>query len=175
MAGYSRKEDHQFGEDGLNDRQRMFVEYYLKDLSATNAAIAAGYSKATANKIATQLLDKPSISAAIQAGMDKRARKVNISAEQILENISRISKKAEDADDYGNALKGQEMLGKHLKLFGNEVSQDAMESLANRMIAAQERLRLCYSQQQKTIDVTVDATITKPEPEPEQSPQSEAF
>jgi hypothetical protein len=35
----------------------------------------------------------------------------------VLSDIARVSKLAEAAEDFGPALKGQELLGKHLKLF----------------------------------------------------------
>jgi phage terminase small subunit len=165
VAAKTTREDCLLDDDGLNGRQRLFIEYYLIDLNATNACIKAGYSKVSAHVRGLEILRKPCVERAVQKAMDRRAKRVGITAEKVLANIERISGKAEDAEDYGAALKGQELLGKHLRLFGTEIPQDALESLANRMIAAQERLRLCYSQQQKTIDVTGSATITKPEQE----------
>ena len=43
---------------GLTDKQEMFCREYLIDLTATQAAIRAGYSVKTANRIATQNLSK---------------------------------------------------------------------------------------------------------------------
>lgn len=40
----------------LTDRQKTFCEEYLIDLNATQAAIRAGYSPATANRIGSRLL-----------------------------------------------------------------------------------------------------------------------
>jgi len=45
----------------LSDKQRLFITEYLKDFNATQAAIRAGYSKATANRIASENLSKPDI------------------------------------------------------------------------------------------------------------------
>ena len=41
---------------GLNARQQRFVEEYLVDLNATQAAIRAGYSKKTAREIGCENL-----------------------------------------------------------------------------------------------------------------------
>jgi len=41
----------------------------------------------------------------------------------ILANIARLAQKAEDMDDTSNALRANELLGKHLKLFTDKVEQ----------------------------------------------------
>ena len=43
----------------LTDKQRRFVEEYLVDLNATQAAIRAGYSKRTARQTGAENLSKP--------------------------------------------------------------------------------------------------------------------
>lgn len=45
----------------LTDKQRRFVDEYLIDLNATQAAIRAGYSERTARSIAQENLTKPDI------------------------------------------------------------------------------------------------------------------
>jgi len=49
----------------MNDRQKRFVEEYLVDFNATQAAIRAGYSQKTAYAIGSENLRKPEISEAI--------------------------------------------------------------------------------------------------------------
>ena len=50
----------------LTNKQQAFCEEYLIDLNGTQAAIRAGYSEKTANRIASQLLSKLDIQSAIQ-------------------------------------------------------------------------------------------------------------
>ena len=107
----------------LTPKQQMFVAEYLIDLNGTQAAIRAGYSAKTAYSIAEEILRKPEIVDAIQAGMDRRAKKINLTGEDILANIARLAQKAEDMDDTSNALRANELLGKHLKLFTDKVEQ----------------------------------------------------
>jgi phage terminase small subunit len=107
----------------LTPKQDMFVREYLIDLNATQAAIRAGYSAKTAAQIGEENLRKPDIAKAIQAGMDQRSQRTNITAEEVLANIKRIAQKAEDMDDNGNALRANELLGKHLKLFTDKIEQ----------------------------------------------------
>ena len=45
----------------LTAKQQRFVDEYLKDLNATQAAIRAGYSKSTARQMGAENLSKPVI------------------------------------------------------------------------------------------------------------------
>lgn len=64
----------------LTPLRQRFVSEYLVDLNATQAAIRAGYSPKTAQKIASQLLDKTGVQAAIQAKMQQREKRTNVTA-----------------------------------------------------------------------------------------------
>lgn len=75
----------------LTAKQQMFVKEYLRDLNATQAAVRAGYSKKTSNRIGPELLGKTWISDAIQAQMDKRADKIEVNADKVLEEICRLA------------------------------------------------------------------------------------
>jgi phage terminase small subunit len=105
----------------MTPKQQLFVREYLVDLNATQAAIRAGYSAKTARSIGSELLTNPDIAAAVQAAADKRSAKAEITAQAVLQNIQRIATRAEADDDWQAALKGNELLGKHLKLFTDKV------------------------------------------------------
>ncbi len=75
----------------LTPKQEMFVREYLVDLNATQAAIRAGYSAKTADVQASRLLGNVQIARAIQAGMDKRAANVEITAEEVLGEIKKLA------------------------------------------------------------------------------------
>lgn len=70
----------------LTAKQKLFVKEYMVDLNATQAAIRAGYSSKTANEIGAQNLAKLSIQESIQKAMDKRAAKVEATAEMVLQH-----------------------------------------------------------------------------------------
>lgn len=74
----------------LTPKQRRFVEEYLVDLNATQAAIRAGYSRATARAIGHELLTKPNIAAAVAAGQDERSRRTEITADRVLKELAKI-------------------------------------------------------------------------------------
>jgi len=86
----------------LTPKQSLFVQEYLIDLNATQAAIRAGYSKDTAYSIGQENLKKPEIEIAIQAAMDKRAERTGLTADRVLQEIESIAfANIQDHVDYG--------------------------------------------------------------------------
>ena len=75
----------------LTDKQRTFVAEYLVDLNATQAAIRAGYSAKTADRIGPELLGKTWVAAAISEAIEKRNQRTGISQDRILEELGRIA------------------------------------------------------------------------------------
>lgn len=86
----------------MTPRQRRFVEEYLVDLNATQAAIRAGYSRRTAVKIGSENLIKPDIAREIQRAMDERSARTGVTAERVLQELARVAfldiRKAFNAD-----------------------------------------------------------------------------
>lgn len=78
------------GERGLTFRQQRFVDEYLIDLNATQAAIRAGYSHTTAEQIGHQLLKKTSVSAVIAARQAGLAAQYAITQDRIVAELARI-------------------------------------------------------------------------------------
>lgn len=74
----------------LTDKQLMFCQEYIIDLNATQAAIRAGYSEATAYSIGHENLSKPEIEAKIQECMELRAKRTEITADRVLAELSKI-------------------------------------------------------------------------------------
>ena len=105
----------------LNLKQARFAAEYLKDCNATQAAIRAGYAAKNADVTGSRLLGNVGVAAAVAAGQKRVASKLDLSAEKVLADIARIAGKAEGDQDYSAALKGNELLGKHLKLFTEKV------------------------------------------------------
>ena len=75
----------------LNEKQARFAGEYLKDLNATQAAIRAGYSEKTAGSQAFELLKKPEIQAAIEAGMQERSERTAITQDRVLQELARLA------------------------------------------------------------------------------------
>ena len=116
----------------LAPRQARFVDEYLIDLNATQAAIRAGYSAKSAVSKASQLLTIVNIQAAIQLATEERSRRTEVDADWVIENLRLVVEQAMAAapilDKNGEAtglytFNGQvanralELLGKHLGMF----------------------------------------------------------
>ena len=74
----------------LTDKQKRFVEEYLVDLNATQAAIRAGYSEKTAEQMGYQLLQKTSVQEAIQLAMAARSERTEITQDMVLRELAAI-------------------------------------------------------------------------------------
>lgn len=99
---------------GLTPKQRKFVDEYLIDLNATQAAIRAGYSKKTANRIASENLSKPVIQAAIEARRAELAENTGITPEKVIAELaaigfSNIIDIIEAGDDFASLSREQQV------------------------------------------------------------------
>lgn len=75
----------------LTPKQRRFVEEYLVDLNATQAAIRAGYSEKTAYSIGMENLRKPQIASSIQGAMDRRSDRTTVTQDKVVRELARIA------------------------------------------------------------------------------------
>lgn len=75
----------------LTAKQSQFVQEYLVDLNATQAAIRAGYSAKTAEQQGFQLLQKTSVQKAIAEGRRQREERTAVSADRVLLEAARLA------------------------------------------------------------------------------------
>ncbi len=134
----------------LTDKQQRFVDEYLIDLNATQAAIRAGYSEKTAQQMGSENLSKPVIQEAIEKAQQKRSERTEVTQDYVIktivETIERCSQAKQVYDksgepvmtetpdgsfapaykyDASNVLKGAEMLGRHLGMFEPKTDEDS--------------------------------------------------
>lgn len=87
----------------LTDKQRSFVDEYLIDLNATQAAIRAGYKAGNAQRaseIGSELLQKTPVSDAIARAMAERSRRTGVNADRVVAELAKIAfVNAEDVID----------------------------------------------------------------------------
>lgn len=76
---------------GLTTKQQRFVEEYLVDLNATQAAIRAGYSADTAGAIGHENLKKPEIQLALQEARKEQQKRTGITADAVLLEIANVA------------------------------------------------------------------------------------
>lgn len=74
----------------MTKKQKLFIEEYLIDLNATQAAIRAGYSPETAGSIGSENLKKPEIRARIDKAMAERSRRTGITQDRVLMELAKI-------------------------------------------------------------------------------------
>lgn len=74
----------------LTAKQQRFVDEYLIDLNATQAAIRAGYSTKTARQVAAENMSKPYISEAIQKRMEEKDKDLIASQDEILKYLTSV-------------------------------------------------------------------------------------
>jgi len=74
----------------LTAKQKTFVQEYLVDLNATQAAIRARYSAKTAEQQASRLLSNVKVQEAIQKAMGQREKRTEITQDRVLQELAKI-------------------------------------------------------------------------------------
>lgn len=75
----------------MTKKQRRFIEEYLIDLNATQAAIRAGYSPDTAKQIGNENLTKLDIRTHIDKAMAERSKRTGINADRVVQELAKIA------------------------------------------------------------------------------------
>lgn len=75
----------------MTAKQKRFVEEYLIDLNATQAAIRAGYSPNSARDIGSENLTKPHIRARVDEALAERSKRTGINADRVVRELARIA------------------------------------------------------------------------------------
>lgn len=75
----------------MTKKQKRFIEEYLIDLNATQAAIRAGYSPDTAKAIGCENLTKPDIRAHIDRAMAERSKRTGVNADRVVQELAKIA------------------------------------------------------------------------------------
>lgn len=128
----------------LTEKQQRFIDEYLVDLNATQAAIRAGYSEKTAYSQGQRLLKNVEISSRIEELKKHRADRLNLDAYWVLKRLMEISDRAMQAEpvmqwdyeeqqlvpsgeyqfDSSGANKATELIGKHLGMFKETIKHE---------------------------------------------------
>jgi phage terminase small subunit len=146
----------------LTMKQKCFVEEYLVDLNATQAAIRADYSPKTARAIGAENLTKPDIAEAVTEAMANRSERTKVDQDWVLDAIVSTVKRCQQAMpitdkngepvmvetpngnmapaykfDAAAVLRGAELAGKHLGMFKDKVdlNHSSTDSVAELLAA----------------------------------------
>lgn len=129
----------------LTEKQKRFVDEYLIDLNATQAAIRAGYSQKTAYAIGEENLRKPEIRTALKERIDQIRSGRIADTQEIMEYLTSVMRgesvgeelvnefigdgcsqptKVQKAPSEKDKLKAAELLGKRYGMFKDKVEVD---------------------------------------------------
>jgi len=82
----------------MKQSYKIFAQEYLVDRNGTRAMIRAGYSKHTAAEQASRMLKRPEVKAYIQKLKDKRSKRTEITADNVLAQYRNLA--FADINDY---------------------------------------------------------------------------
>lgn len=101
----------------LTPKQARFVNEYLVDLNATQAAIRAGYSPRTAASIGWENLRKPAIAREIAIRQEELAQGVALTQQEVLDGLRREANDRSERSSHSARVAAWVWLGKHLGMF----------------------------------------------------------
>jgi len=107
----------------FTDKQQRFIEEYLVDCNATQAAIRAGYSEDTAYAIGSELLKKLEIKEEIDKLKAAKSEEIGITRERVLKEFADVGFREVKKVTASEKNKALEALGKHLGLFDGDKTE----------------------------------------------------
>lgn len=116
----------------LTPKQQRFVDEYLIDLNATQAAIRAGYSEKTARQIGEQNLSKLDIAEAIAKAQEQRQQRTQVTQDDVIKGLLTEAVWSGDGSSHSARVSAWTQLGKHLGMFSDKVKvEQSGESTLN--------------------------------------------
>lgn len=74
-----------------SDKQEQFVQEYLIDLNATQAAIRAGYSVRSAQQLGSDLLSNHVVRARVDELLAERSRRTGVTQDRVIRELARLA------------------------------------------------------------------------------------
>jgi Terminase small subunit len=99
----------------LSIKQERFIQAYARSGNGAGAAREAGYKPAAAKQIASENLTKPDVKAALSQEMARIA--LEVSPDRVRRRLDEISHAAQDAGQFGPAVRAEELLGKSIGMW----------------------------------------------------------
>ena len=111
----------------LTPKQQRFVDEYLIDLNATQAAIRAGYSPKTAEQQGFQLLKKTSVSEAIEQAQQERQKRTLITQDDVIRGLLTEAEWQGEGSSHSARVSAWAHLGKHLNMFTDKIDHTSSD------------------------------------------------
>lgn len=144
----------------LNDKQKCFVDEYIIDMNATQAAIRAGYSKKTARSQGQRLLTNVDIQEAIQKRLDEKKEELIMKQDEILIRLSEQARR--EAADYQVVITERPSFDDNGNFLGVEKKPEIVEVPTQNKdaIKAMELLGKRYAMWTDKQDIDVKGAVT---------------
>jgi phage terminase small subunit len=124
----------------LTSKQIRFIDEYLIDCNATQAAIRAGYSVQTARVIGSENLLKPAIRDAIEARQRVFAEEARVTKENVLEGLQESVAMARKQLNPAVMISGWTQIAKMLGFYEPELHQVHLSGNDARLLAKYEAM-----------------------------------
>lgn len=129
----------------LTAKQNAFVNEFMLNRNATQAAVKAGYSEKTARVIGPENLLKPAVKKEIEKRTELLSKKNEVTIEKVVEELSKGGFAEIDISQmkYGDKIKCLELLCKHLGMLEGPGSGKAKDrsGASGRVVSALGRIR----------------------------------
>lgn len=123
----------------MTPKQKLFCQEYLIDLNATQAAIRAGYSRKTANRMGAENLSKPVIAEAIKEAMAERSEKMGLTQVMIIEGLLKEARNEGKGSSHSARVAAWATLGKHLGMFNEKLEIPGKSNQVTLMVVYEGR------------------------------------
>ena len=111
----------------LTPKQQRFVDEYLIDLNAKQAAIRSGYSPKTAEQQGFQLLKKTSVSEAIEQAQQERQKRTLITQDDVIRGLLTEAEWQGEGSSHSARVSAWAHLGKHLNMFTDKIDHTSSD------------------------------------------------
>jgi len=102
-------------------KQQRFIDEYLIDFNATQAAIRAGYSQDTAKQQGSRLLSNVDVRAAIDTAIRERSSRALLSQDAVLCGLLEEARYNGEGSSHSARVSAWAHIGKHLGMFVDRV------------------------------------------------------
>ncbi len=109
-------------EKKLTPKQQRFVDQYLIDVNAKQAAIRAGYSAKTAEVQGCRLLRKVQVQQSIQKGQEALSERTLVTQDDVVRGLLKEAEYMDEGSTHGARVSAWAHLGKHLGMFTDNLN-----------------------------------------------------
>lgn len=140
----------------MTPKQARFVEEYLKDMNATQAAIRSGYSADSAAQQGERLLRNADVAAEVAKAIGARSDRVQVDQDWVLSRLVQVAERCMQAEpvtdregeptgeyrfEAAGANRALELVGKHLGMFTEKLDVKLQSDIAARLEGLRARRR----------------------------------